>query len=345
MTTYLQCLADRLDDRRHELGADAAEATPGWALDTLGPVPDDPMERAEWELRAGWAAAQREIADVDDGRVLGDAPPSGLAEKHAVWRTAHAELDMPEAGADEAVMSDGQLRGRLAAAERESLWAPRYVGDDLAATEQALAERRADAELWSARADAGDPDAEELRAAAARAAGEALELADQLARLNEIDDARARWLVETAVTRDLAERARVELTSRGVDVDGGERVTAEEWLAEHRAEQLVEDEHREITEADVRVDDDASTFSTSDEAVETAVPDIRDTAVEDPTERADGPATPMTADETAAAIERAREALAEIAAREAMEPETRPQDYQPVTTDTQSEGMPMTRHL
>lgn len=40
--------------------------------------------------------------------------------------------------------------------------------------------------------------------------------------------------------------------ARGIDLDNpAERVTAEEWLDAHRAEQLAEDAHREITEYDV----------------------------------------------------------------------------------------------
>lgn len=64
--------------------------------------------------------------------------------------------------------------------------------------------------------------------------------------------ARAAWRYDTAVTRDLAERARHAAAIRGIDLDNpAEQVTAEEWLDVHRAEQLSEDEHREITEHDI----------------------------------------------------------------------------------------------
>jgi hypothetical protein len=334
---WMRNVARYLDERRHELGAQAAAEEAPWAVDALGPVPADPLERAEWESRAGWAAAHREAAELDaDGPVLGVAPPGGLAEKHAVWRTAHAELDLPEAGAEEALLSEGALRNRVAAAEREEVWAPRYVGDELAAAELALAERRADAELWAARADAGDPDAAELRVAAERAAREAAALADRLVDLTQVDDARAAWLVETAVTRDLAARARSELESRGVDVDGGERVTAEEWMAAHREDLAVEDEHRAITEADVPTIRDHELHRRLDvptDVGETLVADIRDVAEPDPTERTDGGRRVPTVEETAAAVKRARDALAEIEARETYVEPGRHLDFQTVAND------------
>jgi hypothetical protein len=292
-------------------------------------------------MGAGWAAAHREAAGLEGDEVLGAAPPAGLAEKHALWRTAHAELDLPEAGADEALMSDGQLRVRVEALRREEAWAPRWVGDELAATEQQLAERRADAELWRARADAGAEDAEQLRAAAEQAEREALTLADRVAALGEVDAARAAWLVETAVTRDNAERARAELGARGVALDADEdRVTAEEWLAAHRAEQVVEDEHREITELDVADDhDDVAAV----DGPETAVPDIRDTAEQDPTEHADGGRRVPTIEETAAAVERARAALAEIEQRESLEEPAAVWVPEPVTEH--ADGDALTRQL
>jgi hypothetical protein len=55
-----------------------AEQPPAWALDALGPVPEDVVERQEWEHRAGWAAAWRELAGhTDEHDPLGAAPPRG----------------------------------------------------------------------------------------------------------------------------------------------------------------------------------------------------------------------------------------------------------------------------
>ncbi|MDQ4115751.1 MAG: AAA family ATPase, partial [Actinomycetota bacterium] len=125
---FLHERADAADTRRHELGAELAADPPRWALDALGPVPDgaaDPLARQDWEQRAGWAGAHRELADHtgDEADPLGAAPPPGQVEKAAVFRTAHEALGLVDAGAEEAGMSDGQLRARYQALKREETWA------------------------------------------------------------------------------------------------------------------------------------------------------------------------------------------------------------------------------
>jgi len=99
--------------------ARACGCGPGDAV--AGLVPDEVIEA--WLVvltRDTRIRSRREAAEVEDGAVLGAAPPTGLPEPHALWRTAHAQLDLPECGADETVMSDGQLRARIAAAEWEN---------------------------------------------------------------------------------------------------------------------------------------------------------------------------------------------------------------------------------
>jgi len=254
----LAALAAAADARREELGAQLAADPPQWAREALGPVPDaatDPNGRAAWEARAGWAGSYRELVDhTDDADPLGAAPPAGLVEKHAVFRAAHTALDLPDAGADEEQMSEGQLRARVIAARREEVWAPRYVADELDATHESLRTARADATLWQARADA-DPDphqAAQLRAAAQGAREQAAQLAEQVADLTAADDARSLWLIETTVTRERGERARLALSWRGIDVDSpDDRVTAQDWLDADHAAKLAADPDRPITEHDL----------------------------------------------------------------------------------------------
>ncbi|MQA15590.1 MAG: relaxase domain-containing protein [Pseudonocardiaceae bacterium] len=249
---WLAARADDADERRRELGSGVAAAEPQWAREVLGPVPEDPIARAEWEHSAGWAAAYREIAahaDVDDP--LGSAPPAGLAEHHATWCTAHAALNLPDRGTEEAGLSDGRLRLRVQAFEREKVWAPRYVGDELAATHQSAQRARTDAQVWAARAAATQDAAqgEQLRADAQAAERDAAALGERAEQLEAADQARGCWYAATAVTRDAAARARAEIGARGVDLDASDQqVTAAEWLAAHRAEQTAEDPHREITD-------------------------------------------------------------------------------------------------
>ena len=79
-------------------------------------------------------------------RRVGGPPPSGLAEKHAVWRAAHDALGLPDSTADDVNLTDGQARVRVRADEREEAWAPRFVADELAATAQAAERARVDAQ-------------------------------------------------------------------------------------------------------------------------------------------------------------------------------------------------------
>jgi hypothetical protein len=317
---HLAGLAEAADDRRRELGSRIVEEAPQWALESLGPVPGDLLARAEWEQRAGWAAAYREnMRHDDDVDPLGAAPPAGLAEKHAVWWTAHTALDLPDIGPEEELLTDGRLRARVAAYERERVWAPRWVGDELAATSQRAAERRADAELWSAHAATPVEGEEPVRLAeeAAAAAVEAAVLEQQAVELEEADRVRGKWFTHTAATRDAALRAKAELEARGVDLaHPPDATTAAEWLAAHEETVVAEDPHRDIHDIDLAVE--APDVDVVEGQAETAVVDIRETAVADPSELVD--ATPRrrvpAADETAVAVVRAGEALAEVDIRQ-----------------------------
>jgi len=217
------------------------------------------------------------------------------------------------------------------AMDRELTWAPRYVAEELAATHLTAQRHRDDAQVWAARAEvADDPvEADTLRAEAERAQAEADALTERIAALEAADHARAAWFAATAATRDTAERARVELQARGVDPDrADDRVTAQEWLAAHRAEQAAEDPLREVRdEHDLTgagidptrhlVEQPAAERGTASPILETAVPDVRDTSAPDATEVADPVQLRRvpTSDETAAAVARAQVALTEIESR------------------------------
>ena len=331
----LEARADAADERRRELGARAAEDPPPWAVEVLGPVPDDPIARAEWEHRAGWAAAHRELVGHDDATdPLGSAPPAGLPEKHAHWRTAHLELDLPDRGPDEAKLTTGQLRVRVTAWERAREIAPKWVGDMLAATSERLAEVRADAALWAVRArDQVDMPAEEreqLQEAAEKAEREAEQLEQRVDQLREADKARAEWYLANAPVQDAGERARAEIAARGVDLDGEPKVTFEEWYAAHRAERVEDEKTRQVTPVDVDETpaDAPEVLATADaervdEPVETALPNVRDLIQADVEEFGDVEELPSrrvaTDDEAAEAVERAREVLLHEHDRQAYE--------------------------
>ncbi len=55
-----------------------------------------------------------------------------------------------------------------------------------------------------------------------------------------------------------------ELQARGVDLDDpAEQVTADEWLAAHRADQAAEDAHRDVDEIDLHEDARAAAASSA----------------------------------------------------------------------------------
>ncbi len=325
----LERWADAGDERRRALGAQAAAEPPAWAR-SLGPVPDDLLGRADWEQKAGWVGSYREWAastggPLDENDPLGAAPPAGLVEKHAIWQAAHQRLGLIDGAAEEEEMTEGRLRVRVAAYEREKTWAPRYVADELQATYDALHRTQADTVIWAARADATtDPDQKTaLTAAADQARADAERYTAQIPQLEEADAARGAWYAHTAGSREAATRARATMKIRGIDPDAtDEHVTAAEWLAAHRAEQAEADQHREIRDEHDLLD----TADLADEPslvhkpeLETGVPDIRETSRVDAKESADSADTrrvPLL-DETSAAVERGQTALAEIEARTA----------------------------
>ncbi|MGI9000838.1 MAG: MobF family relaxase [Pseudonocardia sp.] len=334
---WAQRRAADADTRRHELGAEIAADPPRWAVDALGPVPDttaaDPaaaaeavVARQEWEHRAGWAGAWRELAGhTDDTEPLGPAPGRGLSEKRALFRTGHQALGLLDAAAEEAEMSDGQLRARHRALAREEAWAPRFVDEDLAAIHQEAAKAEADYRVWLARAAVTADPAEQarLRSAAYTARQTAGTLTVRAEAVEEADRARGAWYAHTAVTRDNAIRARAELAARGVDPDDPtEQTTAAEWLDAHRAAQLAEDADRVIGDHDIHDDTHTADVVADATGAETAVADIRDTAP-DPTETADPATRHRVPDvyQVTADVARAQAALAEITTRQAAEAE------------------------
>lgn len=240
----LRQLADIADERRRELGVEVAEIRPRWAVEHLGPVPDGVLERAEWEHKAGIVAAERERSgEADEALAIGKAPTLGEHEARASWYAAWSALGRPEADREEAEMTDGQLRLRVRALDREEAWAPSYVADRLGDTSQRLAEVQASAEIAKASEDIE-------RAAELKAEADRLD-ADREA-LEKIHEARGEWYAETLATRTTADRAREELAQRGRDVGAEEdRVTAEEWLAEKAKADQIEDQAREIREEDL----------------------------------------------------------------------------------------------
>ncbi|WP_226966545.1 MobF family relaxase [Streptomyces phaeolivaceus] len=125
--------AELMDQRVERLGQRVAEEQPEWAIDRLGPVPEDPIERASWELRAGRVERYREAHSFDqEADAIGQAPPPGAVEALADWERARRALGVPDELADISRASEESLRQSIERAEREEAWAPPYVGDEMA---------------------------------------------------------------------------------------------------------------------------------------------------------------------------------------------------------------------
>jgi hypothetical protein len=144
-------------------------------------------------------------------------------------------------------MTDGQLRVRITAWEREQAWAPPHADTALKTAYLDTYQAERDAQLTHAAKQAADADATMPDANSAPARAAAVSRAIQ-----ETARVRAEWAAETAATRAAAERADAEAARRGL-VIGHEpdRVTAEELLAADRAARYADDDHRVITDTDV----------------------------------------------------------------------------------------------
>ena len=346
---YLEEIAQAADTRRDELGAQLVSAPPAWALEALGPVPAGPAARRDWRTRAGIVAAHRELSDHDDdSSAIGPAPAPGLVEANASWRAAWAALGRPDTDRDEAEMTDGRLRLRVRAYQREQSWAPRRVDNELAGTIQARDHHRALATRRQAAADAAvHPAARaELATEAEQAAALADTLEQRIGQLDQLEHERGMWLAHTAGTRTAAERAALELANRrAVDEQVEPEVTAEQWMTAHRDAERDEEAHREITPADLHPADldapeheraetahdqqdpagretttgapDRHDRTDADERPDGLVPDIRAVAQEEPDPVDEHTVRVPTADETAESIRRAQRALTEITERNA----------------------------
>jgi hypothetical protein len=255
----LRALHDQAATRTAQLGALTAQTAPDWAVLALGPVPDtaNVEDRADWERRAGIAAAHREAVGYDHPtRALDRLPGLSAPERRASYAAAWQALGRPESELDETAMTEGQLLTRIAAWQREKQWEPPYVDDQLHAAETALETARQTAALAEAQADQADRAADHARAEALRAAAEQLrgDVAVQAAVVDQLTKAastRTNWLKATAVTRTNHDRALAEADRRGLDLTPNDALTADDWLIQHQAENRADDAHRPITEHDL----------------------------------------------------------------------------------------------
>jgi hypothetical protein len=152
---YLTEIAALMDARKDRIGEHAAEYSLSWAVATLGPVPDHPVDRLDWQKRAASIGAWRELSGYrHPTEPIGPEPAAAAPDLRAAWHEAFAALG-PADGPDVRGLPDGRLLHLRDTYPVETAWAPPYLGDELrqvraAAWHARLAALRASAEATAA---------------------------------------------------------------------------------------------------------------------------------------------------------------------------------------------------
>ena len=216
---YLTQIAAAMDDRKTRIGEFAADHSPAWATAALGPVPDDPLARLDWQTRAAHVGAYRELYGWDhDTEPVGPEPAGDSPEKRAAWHAAWSAITRTDQH-DMSGLSDGALHQLQDGYAAETAWAPPHPAAELrqvraaaldmqtaitrSLAEAALARRQGDLET-AARHDA--------LASSAKAAAAFYAQREQTDQALAAD--RADWEKATARPRHLAVLAHAELRRR-----------------------------------------------------------------------------------------------------------------------------------
>jgi hypothetical protein len=152
---YARQIAALMDARKQRIGEHAAATALPWAVGALGPVPDDPLSRSEWQQRAASIGAYRELSGYNHPTdPVGPEPAAGAPDLRAAWHEALAVL-APAVGPDVRGMTDGTLLHLRATYRLETAWAPPWAGNELrqsrvGARDARLAALRAAAEAAAA---------------------------------------------------------------------------------------------------------------------------------------------------------------------------------------------------
>ena len=102
-------IAAMMDARKDRIGEHAAEYVLPWSVAALGPVPEDPPDRLDWQRRAASIGAWRELSGYGDPRdPIGSEPVAASPDLRAAWQEALAAFG-PADGSDLYGMPDGRL--------------------------------------------------------------------------------------------------------------------------------------------------------------------------------------------------------------------------------------------
>jgi AAA domain/TrwC relaxase len=244
---YLRDNAQAMDDRKERIGKHAANASLPWATAALGPVPEDPGGRADWEKRAAHIGGYREIyGHTDDADPIGPEPSADSPDQRADWHTAHAAITRTD-DVDVRALSDTQLWHRRGSYRTETAWAPAHPGRQLRnvrkgaeTTSQQRVRARAEAQAARARGDADAAERHDQLEASAKALGDAYQHMET--GLAEQAEDRQTWEKLTAAPRRLAVAADTELRRRHPEQDIEPLKSAEPEIADEQAQPERDDE-------------------------------------------------------------------------------------------------------
>jgi hypothetical protein len=214
---YAAELATAMDDRTRRLGEHAAGHLPAWAQQ-LGPVPEHPLDRADWEHKAAAVAAYREMWGHAHPRdPIGARPGQHSPEARAMWQAAADALGYTPG--DLRGKTDGNLWARRRGYAQEMAWQPEYAADKVAAARAAGQRAALDASRAQLNAQAAsDPAARERLEHAASVHAEfvkACQWAEQ--HYTRQQEAYEAWDQATRTTREYGIAADAELRRRHPD--------------------------------------------------------------------------------------------------------------------------------
>ena len=90
---YVTEIAALMDARKDRIGEHAAEHALPWAVAALGPVPDHPLDRLDWQKRAASIGAWRELSGYHHPtEPIGPEPAAAAPDMRAAWHEAFAAL-------------------------------------------------------------------------------------------------------------------------------------------------------------------------------------------------------------------------------------------------------------
>jgi hypothetical protein len=216
---YEASLRQALDARAERLGEHAVQTTPPWALQALGPVPHDPVDRLHWQNRASKIATYRELYGIQGDRdVIGPEPTGNAPEMRGAWHDAFAAITRTDA-VDVRALPDSSLMHMRDSYRAETGWAPPHVGKQL--REVRLGAETMRLKVIRAEAEANNADDQAVAARHADIASKARALETKYREhettLSGVMEDRTLWDKLTQGSRQLAVQADSEIRRRYPD--------------------------------------------------------------------------------------------------------------------------------